>query len=374
MSPDPVADESAGSAPASDESSASGPRRPRVASSTLKRASAPGSGRPATIYDVARAAGVSHQTVTRYLNGFEGIRPETRARVEDALRALDYRPNLNARSLNSGRSRRIGALIQEIDQYGPSKVLQGATAAVREAGYVLDVVAQDVSKRESIMAALDLLSEHDLAGILALSSNDEMTRAFESSRFCVPVVLCTEPDDVTSGHPSELTTHGFPGLVGHLADLGHRRFLHIAGPTAWSAARNRARAYEAAVARHGLRSVATLPGDWTARSGFEAVMGISGELGATAVVAANDQMALGAMLALTRRGLSVPGDVSVTGVDDIPEAAFFSPPLTTLRADFAAQGRAAVAALLAQIDGGAGGADRTWHSELVVRESTGEAP
>ncbi|WP_084773606.1 LacI family DNA-binding transcriptional regulator [Nonomuraea candida] len=374
MSPDPVADESAGSASASGESPASGPRRRRVASSTLKRASALGSGRPATIYDVARAAGVSHQTVTRYLNGFEGIRPETRARVKDALRALDYRPNLNARSLNSGRSRRIGALIQEIDQYGPSKVLQGATAAAREAGYVLDVVAQDVSRRTSIMAALDLLSEHDLAGILALSSTDEMTRAFESSRFGVPVVICTEPDDVTSGHPSELTTRGFPGLVRHLADLGHRRFLHIAGPTAWSSARNRARAYEAAVARHGLRSVATLPGDWTARSGFDAVMGVPGELGATAVVAANDQMALGAMLALTRRGLSVPGDVSVTGVDDIPDAAFFSPPLTTLRADFAAQGRAAVAALLAQIDGGESEVDRTWHSELVVRESTGEAP
>ena len=87
--------------------------------------------RPATIYDVARAAGVSHATVTRLLKGYAGIRPETRDRVADAIRDLGYRPNLNARSLTTGRSHRIAALTHEITQVGPSKILEGANMAAR---------------------------------------------------------------------------------------------------------------------------------------------------------------------------------------------------------------------------------------------------
>src|SRR3954464_2887835 len=93
-----------------------------------------GAARPATIYDVARAAGVSHQTVSRFLKGYEGIRAETRTRVMDALRELEYRPNLTARSLTTGRSHRIAALTHEISQVGPSKILEAVNAEAREAG------------------------------------------------------------------------------------------------------------------------------------------------------------------------------------------------------------------------------------------------
>ncbi|MBT2551759.1 substrate-binding domain-containing protein [Arthrobacter sp. ISL-5] len=177
-----------------------------------------------------------------------------------------------------------------------------------------------------------------------------------------------------SGHPSQLTAIGFPALIEHLASLGHQRFLHIAGPTTWSAARNRSRAYEAAIAEQGLQSEGIVFGDWSASSGYESMSRIAADLQATAVVAANDQMALGAMLALSEQGISIPGDVSVTGVDDIPEAAYFSPPLTTLRVDFAAQGRAAVQELLGQINRTPRPYGDVLASELITRRSTGRAP
>lgn len=339
---------------------------PRSAS----RASALDAGRRPTIYDVARAAGVSHQTVTRYLSGFEGIRPATRERVRQALMDLDYRPNLAARALTSGRSHRIGALTHEINKFGPGKIVQGATEAAREAGYVLDIVTVDVGRPEAVDEAIALLRRHDLAGVLALSSTDEMTDAFEHAHFDVPVFNGAEPDEPAESASSELTTVGFPALIGHLAGLGHHDLLHIAGPPTWSAARNRARAYEQAVDARGLKSVGTIVGDWSARSGYEAVQALSDPAEATAIVAANDQMALGAILALTELGLQVPGDVSVTGVDDIPEAAYFQPPLTTLRVDFERQGRAAFARLHAMITGEEPAEAATLHSELVVRRST----
>ncbi|WP_158609674.1 substrate-binding domain-containing protein [Cellulomonas triticagri] len=258
-------------------------------------------------------------------------------------------------------------------QFGPSEVVLGASAAAREAGYVLDIVTLDMESTESIAGALDLLRQHDLAGVIALSSTDEMTHAFEEAQFNVPVVLSTEPDDTVQGR-SELSAVGFPALIAHLADLGHRTFLHLAGPPTWSAARNRTRAFQAAVEARGLRSEGVLHGDWSARSGYAAVREIGGAgFAATAVVAANDQMALGAMLALRELGLDVPGDVSVTGVDDIPEAAYFCPPLTMLRFNFAEQGRSAVAALLGQIEE-AGSAERAAaRPELVIRRSTAQA-
>jgi DNA-binding LacI/PurR family transcriptional regulator len=333
----------------------------------------PDGAKPATIYDVARAAGVSHQTVSRFLRGYKGIRPQTRDRVLDALRQLDYRPNLAARSLTTGRSHRIGALTHEIDQVGPSKIAQGASIAAREAGYLLDIVTLDMSNRDAINEALELIMQHDLAGVLALASTDEMTEAFEAADFRVPAYIAAESDDARSDHPSELTSVGLPALVSHLAELGHQQILHIAGPTAWSAARNRARAYEGAIAEHGMTSQGVVYGDWSAKSGYEAIMGLAGPLAMSAIIAANDQMALGAMLALTERGYRVPEDVSVAGIDDIPEAAYFAPPLTTLRVDFAAQGRVAVEQLLAQIEHRVLTPSASLPSRLVARKSTGPA-
>lgn len=325
--------------------------------------------RPATIYDVARAAGVSHATVTRLLKGYTGIRPETRERVAKAISELGYRPNLNARSLTTGRSHRIAALTHEIAQVGPNKILEGANTAARDAGYLLDVITLDVHDPAAIRESIDRALQFDLAGVLALASTDEVKNAVESTTFRVPVYLATGHDRLPTDYTP--TFNGLFAVLRHLADLGHRDVLHIAGPSGWVGARNRTREYEAAVDELGLRSRGIIHGDWSSRSGYEAIASLPDELPATAFVAANDQTALGAILALNERDYRVPDDVSVTGVDDMAEAAYFSPPLTTLRLDFAAQGRDAVLQLLARIDGVEPPPLSQRLPELIVRRSTG---
>lgn len=337
----------------------------------LRRARA---SKAATIYDVAKAAGVSHQTVSRFLKGFEGIRPETRAKVEQALSELGYRPNLTARSLKSGQSHRIGALTHEISQVGPARIVEGASAAAREAGYVLDIVSLDTRNPSAIEESLALIIQHDLAGVLALGVTDEMTKAFEATAFRVPAYVAAESDDLAGDPRAALSRVGLPALIEHLADLGHRRFVHIAGPHEWSASRNRTRAYEAAIKARGLHSVGILNGDWSAGSGYRAIADLSAQLPATAVVAANDQMALGAMLALKESGLRIPQDVSVVGIDDIPESAYLDPPLTTVHNDFEAQGRAAMHQLLARIEHTEVNTVTVPTPRLLVRQSSGPVP
>jgi DNA-binding LacI/PurR family transcriptional regulator len=330
--------------------------------------------RAATIYDVARAAGVSHQTVSRLLKGYEGIRPHTRKKVEQALDELGYRPNLTARSLKSGESHRIGALTHEISHVGPARIVEGASAAAREAGYVLDIVSLDTRNPSAIEESLALITQHNLAGVLALGVTDEMTREFAATAFRVPAYVAVESDGLTNDPRAALSRLGMPALVRHLTDLGHRRFVHLAGPLEWSASRNRIRAYETAVETIGAQSVAILHGDWSAGSGYRAIADLDAIPDATAFVAANDQMALGAMLALKEAGLRIPDDVSVVGMDDIPEAAYLDPPLTTVRNDFDGQGRAATHRLIALIENTEASSAVVAPPLLVVRKSSGPAP
>ncbi|MFC0680510.1 LacI family DNA-binding transcriptional regulator [Lysobacter korlensis] len=344
---------------------ATGPLEPSIRPAPFKAA---------TIYDVAQAAGVSHQTVSRFLKGFDGIRPETRQKVTRALDELGYRPNLTARSLKSGRSHRIGALTHDISLVGPIRIAEGASAAAREAGYVLDLVSLDVHNPRAIEESLELLTQHELAGVLALASTDEMRRAFETTNFRVPAYVYSEADDAAAGHRSDLAENGIPALIGHLAGLGHRSFAHIAGPENWSPSRNRLLAYQTAVEHQGLRSAGVLFGDWSAKSAYQAISELRELPPATAYLASNDQMALGAMLALKERGLRVPQDVSVVGIDDIPEAAYFDPPLTTLRLDFESRGRQSLNTLLARIERTEQPPLDITPAELVIRRSSGPAP
>lgn len=332
--------------------------------------------RPPTIYDVAKRAGVSHQTVSRYLKGEEGLRPANRQRVVQALEELRYTPNLSARSLASRTSRRIAVLAQEIGLVGPGRVLQGANAEARRAGYLLDIITLDVGDPVAIEDAIRQVGGPDVAGILALASTDEMVEALSGTDFRVPTFVDAERDEAldTSERLDPALSHAVAMdlVVGHLAELGHERFFLIGGPQSWVAARNRKRAFENALRARGLTLVGAAHGDWSAASGYAAAQTIPLDQGITAVVAVNDQTAIGAVLALTEAGLRVPADVSVTGVDDMAEAAYVSPPLTTVRLDFEEQGREAFRRLLAQLEGTALPAV-TLPATLVTRASSGAA-
>lgn len=325
-----------------------------------------------TIYDVARAAEVSHQTVSRYIRGDDRIRPQTRERVEAAMEALDYRMNLTARSLRTRRSNRIAALTHDIAQVGPSKTAQGASNAAREAGYLLDFVSLDFRDRKAVDEALELIARQDLAGVLALSATDEVADAFAGMRFHAPAFIVTEDDEPRPDAPVTAPAIGLRAAIEHLVDLGHRRIFHIAGPDGWRSARNRAAAYRRELARHGLEPAGEVAGDWSSASGYAAAAAVPSD--ATAVISANDQMALGAILAFEQAGRRVPVDVSVVGFDGIAESAFFRPPLTTIQQDFDQQGRRAFAQLLRLIDGPDAVTVPPELAELIVRSSTGPAP
>jgi DNA-binding LacI/PurR family transcriptional regulator len=334
----------------------------------------PGPRKSPTIYDVARLAGVSHQTVSRHLRGLDGIRPVTRERVIRALETLDYRPNLTARNLATSRSHRVGALTHEIGQVGPSKILQGASAGAREAGYLLDIVSLDVEDPVAVQQALDLITRQDIAGLLVFTSTDAMTGVLRATSIRVPTVIDIEHDESLLDQDSVAADRGLAKVVDHLVSLGHRRFFHIAGPEGWVSARNRELSYHRALRAHSLTSLGTAHGDWSAGSGFECAGGIPGELGVTALVVSNDQMALGALLALEQRGIRVPDDMSVTGFDNTPESAFYHPPLTTVDSDFDHTGRAAFQRLLSLIEGESAAARTAPPGRLIVRGSSGPAP
>lgn len=347
------------------------PARGSTESDRPVRASIRGANRAATIYDVADRAGVSHQTVSRFLKGFAGIRPETQERVRAALLELEYRPNMTARSLATMRSHRIAVLASSLSLSGPGLTVQGLADAARGAGYLVDIVAIDPADRSSIVDAVDLVRQQELAGIIVVAVSDEVQSVLTGVDFGVPVYLDSGPADLPTPAGSSYNSMGISHLVDHLVELGHRDLIHLAGPSNWLAARNRSSAFVARVAHHGLPRHPVIEGDWSSQSGYEAMMSVPLSESVTAVVAANDQMALGAIHALSARGLAVPTDVSVTGFDDILDSAHFTPPLTTTRIDFQRQGRYLFETILAAIENREPtGVQAALTPELVVRGST----
>ncbi|TQM16029.1 LacI family DNA-binding transcriptional regulator [Pseudonocardia kunmingensis] len=322
--------------------------------------------------DVAARAGVSYQTVSRVINDQPGVRGSTRERVLAAMRELGYRPSLAARSLASGRSHTIGIVATGSDLHGPVRTLRGVDEAARDAGYSVSTETLSRFDRASALAAGERLTAQGVEGIVAIDPEVDAAAALRELQAGGPlVVLRGGLDDLAAGV-------GFDGAAGarsavrHLLDLGHPTVRHLAGPLRWAAARSRADGWRAALEAAGAPVHEPLQGDWSARSGYEAGHVLAADPGVSAVFAANDQMAIGLLRALHEAGRAVPGDVSVVGFDDVPEAAYLIPPLTTLRQDFADEGRRAVGMLLAQIEGaGTEPVPVRMLPDLVVRSSTG---
>jgi DNA-binding LacI/PurR family transcriptional regulator len=325
----------------------------------------------ANIFDVAKAAGVSHQTVSRVLNGDATVRPAIRERVDEAIARLDYRPSAAARALARRRTRTIGLVVVGLPFYGPASIANGFNAAARASGWDVAIAAtHDGADAADVRQAGETLLAQDPRAVVVVAPGPAVGAALAGLAGRVPVVTTV---DVVPGAAAALTVDAERGAalaVEHLASLGHREVLHLAGPDGWTEADQRIAGWRAASARLGLGEPEVLRGDWSSATGYRLGRVIAEEGAPTAVFSANDQMALGVLAAFRDAGVRVPEDVSVVGFDDIPEAAYFPPPLTTLRQDFAALGRglmARVEDLLAEREP-ADGAPQL--PELVVRAST----
>lgn len=331
-------------------------------------------GRAATIYEVAQLAGVSHQTVSRYMADRSKLKAATSEKVERAMAELNYTPNLTARSLRTKAAYRFLALVPGSSPYFPSRMLNGAAATAQEAGYHLDVVALEGAGPERTERLRRILDGGPFAGVLSFVpiSGTDLLQAKER----IPVVVAGEYDDKMRGQGRISDGSAAQAIVAHLAALGHRRIAHIAGPQEWPAARNRLAVYLKAVRDAGLQEGGVVEADWGAASGYAAAQALMSDASVTAIFAANDQLAIGAIRALHDQGLCVPADVSVVGWDDHPESAFLIPSLTTVHMDLEAQGSRAVEQLLVALKPGGPPAPEPGPTgmRLVLRESSGPAP
>ena len=332
---------------------------------------ASGANRAVGVRDVAALAGVSRQTVSRVLNEHPQIRESTRRRVMDAIAELEYTPNFAARALGTKRSRTIGVLASNSRHYGPSTSIAALEAAARAAGHWVSTAYVDSEDLGSVSAGIAHLRGQAVDGIVVVAPHVRVLEVLDGLRLDVPVVtLLAGGHDARS--PAVDQVEGARIATRHLLELGHTRLAHLAGPSDWLEASSREHGFALELAAHGLETVAVVRGDWSARSGYDAGEALMADA-PTAVVVANDQMALGLMRYLREHGGAVPETVSVVGFDDIPDAEYFWPPLTTVRQDFDELARRAVAALLEVSEGDANGAGPSRPllvPELIVRGST----
>lgn len=320
-----------------------------------------------TIVEVARLAGVSHQTVSRYLRNEGGLRAETVTRIDDAVRELEYRPNLLARSMRTRRTGRLAVLMPQMT-YDPARMVRGAAEAAAEAGLAIEVVSVDGAAARA-RRAVELADSGQVEGVLSLAPLEGAT-----ATPAVPIVTSDEVDDRMRGIGELADASPIDEIVDRLAALGHRRFAHVGGDRRFASARARRDRFVAAVDRRGLEVADIVDGDWSGDSGVRAALSWSEHRHPTAVVAANDVVAMGVIRGAWQRGWRVPDRLSVTGWDDHLLGRFAVPSLTTVDVDLEGVGRNAMLRLIAVVRPGEAAEPRPLATRVLWRESTGPAP
>lgn len=310
------------------------------------------SGRQVVMVDVALRAGVSHQTVSRVINQPESVRDETRQKVLAAIAELDYRPNRTARALATGRTGTIGVVAYDTRLYGPASMLHAIQLAAQEAGNAVNIVSLNSLERAPVLDAVDRLRSQGVEGIIIIAPEVAASRALGEMPRDLPVVAVEGLMDAPIPVVAVDQFLGATQATRHLLDLGHETVWHITGPKDWSEARVREQGWRSALEAAGAAVPDPLPGDWSPAAGYQQGRRLlhSGEK-VTAVFVANDQMALGVMRALYEADMEVPRDISIVGFDDIPEASYFAPPLTTVRQEFLEVGTRSLALLLRRLRG-----------------------
>ena len=326
--------------------------------------------REPAMVDVARLAGVSHQTVSRVLNNHPNVRVETARRVRAAIAELGYRPNRAARALVTGRSQLLGVVALNTTLYGPASLLTAFERAAGNAGFAVSVGSVGSLDRQSISAVIERHLDQRVAGIVAIAPVASAAEAMDGLTAEVPLVTIDgDPQRATAGVTVDQAA-GARAATQHLLDAGHRTVWHVSGPADWFDSAGRVAGWEATLRDAGAEVPPVLPADWSAASGYRVGQTLARIPEVTAVFAANDHLALGILRALHERGLRVPDDISVVGFDDVPEAGYFIPPLTTVRPDFHAVAERALTLLLLQIEAGTPSAElHTLAPALVLRGS-----
>src|SRR3954454_1208368 len=325
----------------------------------------------ATIYEVAALAGVSHQTVSRYLryNG-GGLKPATLDRVQTAIEELNYRPNLIARSMRTRRTGRIAILLPATPTSLPLRLMSAAATTAHAAGYAIDILGLEGSGTDRVARAQELADSGEFEGILAMAAvKDE-----PAPDSATAIVIVSDYDDELRGLGALADGAACGEVVQRLVALGHTHFLHLAGPQDYASARNRRKTFVDSTAQLGV-SGTVVDGDWQGQTGYVLMMALPADSPITAVVAANDLVATGAIRAALSRGWQVPADLSVVGWDDNELCRFTTPSLSTVAIDRERQGREAMDRLISLMRGTeAPLPDATSLHTFIQRESIGPAP
>jgi DNA-binding LacI/PurR family transcriptional regulator len=333
-----------------------------------------------TITDVALAAGVSKGSVSLAFNGRPGVSAETRARVREAAERLGWRPNLQARRLSTQTAYALGLVLRRdprivaADPFYPA-FMAGIESVLAEEGRVLQLsVVGDAAAEKRAYRSFATNRRVDGVFLNDLRHSDGRVALLEELR--LPAVQvgrlegpCTLPAVVLDDRA------GVAAAVDHLVGLGHRRLAYVAGDPDLQHARNRRQAFEAAVARHGLTPTAVLDTDFTMAGGAAATTSLLETTERpTAVLYANDPMAIAGLGVLQRTGVRVPDEISVVGFDGTELGCHTHPSLTTIRSDPEHWGAAAARTLLVLVAAGSAPDVELAPAELVPRRSTGPAP
>jgi DNA-binding LacI/PurR family transcriptional regulator len=333
--------------------------------------------RPVSIRDVAAAAGVSYQTVSRVINQHPRVKPSTRQLVLAAIENLGFRPNRAARALAGGPVESVTVLTSDTTLYGQSSALQGIEEAARSAGFAVGVRVME-SDDEDVVADAVARAVEPGGALIVLAFDRAGTRALAAIPPGVPMVAAVETPvgDEGEGMPWVWMNdrEAARDATRFLLELGHKTVHYIAIPSSTDNSQRTA-GWRAALHEAAVPVAEPAQAGWDPRSGYQAGRKLALDPEVTAVLCGNDDLAVGVIRAMHEAGRAIPGSVSVVGFDDTPQAEFLTPALTTVRLDFTELGRACVALLRPFLDPQRAPESRPWpRPELIVRESAGPAP
>lgn len=322
-----------------------------------------------SMFDVASRAGVSHQTVSRVLNNHKNVSEKTRVKVMNAMQELDYRPNLAARALVTGKTATFGVLSHNTTLFGPASTLHAFQSAAREKSYKTSIYSPKDEDRDSIISGIQELINDGVDGIVIIAPQLQDTNEIINAIGKYPAVLVEGESSTLLPSVNVDQVFGSYEMTKYLINLGHKNIAHISGPKDWYESQKRLAGFKNALDENNLDCSFTYEGDWSARSGYNLTKEIIKNKKITAIFAGNDSMALGALKAINESGLQVPQDISLVGFDDAPESQFLSPALTTARQDFQEVGAQALNLLLDLINKKKTAKNVSIKPKILIRES-----